>query len=1034
MTGFRTVRNRISPGGPDYEVAVADLANALVALFERTGEAGILDEVVTLLSRQFKSRDREAGRLWVRGWALQTQAELSGDAATIKRAVAACRRALNMTGKSDPAYKDRLSGLGSSLTLRYAMAGYATDLSRAVGFLKAAVARQVDGDPGRAARLSALGNALVLQAGLTGNVAILRCAVGKHRQAVEAADDDDPSRATFLSNLGGALLREYEEDGSRAVLDEAIEHHREAFALTPEGHLGRAPRQANLAAALMACYERTSEQDVLDEVVENYRLAVAGAADQPAYMARFQYGLAGALFRQAERTSDLAGFDEVLDLLEEVLRLTPDRHPNKPNRLAALGSAAFARFREDPADLTQLDDGIAALREGLRLVPPGHTERGRILSNLGGLLDGRFEQTKDVETLREATGFHRQALAATPPGHSEQGKRLSNLVISLIYQSRARDDDSVLDEALDRCHKALRAMPPGDSGHAQTLQALGGAYAQRYNLTHDNEALDEGIKAFREAADDASAPARIRIQAGRDGGQLAGSAGRTDDALRAFASAVRLLDEAAWVGLGREDQERLLGRLTGLPEDAAAMAITTGRLEYAVELLEQGRGVLLVRQLEAPAQHAALRKHAPELADQLAWIQRALDLPGSDDPVGGDELAGRPAEANAAGGRAELARQRDSLIQQIRARPDLQDLVAPPPFSRLAAAAARGPVVIINVSTYRCDALIISGGTVQQVPLPELSASSVTGQTEALLGAVDNAPPGLTPVLEWIWDQIVWPVFSQLGLTGALASGWQAPHIWWCPTGIAAFLPLHAAGRYSADGPGPDSALSMAVSSYTPTLRTLIQLRERPAGPISPVSGPLIVAMPETPGADDLPGAETEASDLANRFSRSTCLSGQSATYAAVTEAMGEHLWAHFACHGVQELRAPSRGRLRLYDEPLTIPQLIALDLNSPSFAFLSACETYRGGTLIPDEGITLASAFQLAGYQHVIATMWSVMITPEIVARHVYDQILTSTDGTTDLDADAAAAALRTAILTMLEESPGIPPRLWAPYIHTGP
>jgi len=245
---------------------------------------------------------------------------------------------------------------------------------------------------------------------------------------------------------------------------------------------------------------------------------------------------------------------------------------------------------------------------------------------------------------------------------------------------------------------------------------------------------------------------------------------------------------------------------------------------------------------------------------------------------------------------------------------------------------------------------------------------------------------------------------------------------------------LHAAGRYPADGPNPDTTLNRAVSSYTPTLRTLIQLRERQAGPISAVTGPLIVAMPQTPGAADLPGAETEANDLASRVSHSTCLSGPMATRAAVTEAMGEHLWAHFACHGVQELLAPSHGRLQLHDEPLTIPQLMALNLKNPSFAFLSACETYRGGTVIPDEGITLASAFQLAGYQHVIATMWSVMITPEIVARYVYDQILTNTDGTTDLDANAAAAALRTAILTLLAESPGITPQYWAPYIHTGP
>ena len=128
---------------------------------------------------------------------------------------------------------------------------------------------------------------------------------------------------------------------------------------------------------------------------------------------------------------------------------------------------------------------------------------------------------------------------------------------------------------------------------------------------------------------------------------------------------MRLLDEVAWTGLDREDQERLLGRLTGLPTDAAAMAIETGRLEDAVELLEQGRGVLLIRQLEAQARYTALRERAPELAERLTWVQSALNLPASSAPVGDDELVARPAGPSAVERRIELARQRDSLIGQI---------------------------------------------------------------------------------------------------------------------------------------------------------------------------------------------------------------------------------------------------------------------------------------------------------------------------------------------------------------------------------
>jgi CHAT domain-containing protein len=40
-------------------------------------------------------------------------------------------------------------------------------------------------------------------------------------------------------------------------------------------------------------------------------------------------------------------------------------------------------------------------------------------------------------------------------------------------------------------------------------------------------------------------------------------------------------------------------------------------------------------------------------------------------------------------------------------------------------------------------------------------------------------------------------------------------------------------------------------------------------------------------------------------------------------------------------------------------------------FAFLSACHTFTGVLSLADEAIRLASAFQVAGYRHVIATLW---------------------------------------------------------------
>jgi CHAT domain-containing protein len=225
------------------------------------------------------------------------------------------------------------------------------------------------------------------------------------------------------------------------------------------------------------------------------------------------------------------------------------------------------------------------------------------------------------------------------------------------------------------------------------------------------------------------------------------------------------------------------------------------------------------------------------------------------------------------------------------------------------------------------------------------------------------------------------------------------------------------------------------VSSYTPSLRTLIQLRQRQPVQEAARSGALIVAMPKTPGLQDLESTTEEAEDIARRSPVHELLAGPSATRDAVAQAMPHHLWAHYACHGSQDLGDPFRGALHLHDGPLSIAQITSLQLPNPVLAYVSACDTSRGGTSIPDEGITLASALQIAGYQHVIATLWQIIgFTATEVAKRLYDQVVTAHEGITKIDGNAVAGALRTAVIRLREESPGMPAMFWAPYIHTGP
>ena len=84
-------------------------------------------------------------------------------------------------------------------------------------------------------------------------------------------------------------------------------------------------------------------------------------------------------------------------------------------------------------------------------------------------------------------------------------------------------------------------------------------------------------------------------------------------------------------------------------------------------------------------------------------------------------------------------------------------------------------------------------------------------------------------------------------------------------------------------------------------------------GPGGPASGrtleaPLVVAMPATPGATDLPDSQREASYLMAGNPDGRALTGPEATRGAVLSAIPLSTWIHFACHGVQERAQPSRA------------------------------------------------------------------------------------------------------------------------------
>jgi CHAT domain-containing protein len=302
--------------------------------------------------------------------------------------------------------------------------------------------------------------------------------------------------------------------------------------------------------------------------------------------------------------------------------------------------------------------------------------------------------------------------------------------------------------------------------------------------------------------------------------------------------------------------------------------------------------------------------------------------------------------------------------------------------------------------------------------------------------------------LEWLWNAVAAPVLDHLGHDAPPPPGRPWPRVWWCPTGPLTLLPLHAAGYHDLDDePAGRTVLDRVVSSYTPTLDALIRTRQPPAGHTATTQRLLLVAMPHTPaspGVDrlpDLPGVDAEAR-VVEQFLHDqhapapTVRIGHQATQEAILADLPGHAYVHFACHGGQRLDQPSASALYLHNGPLTVVDVARLRLAHAELAFLSACQTAIGGIELLDESIHLAAALQLAGYRHVIGTLWTIADQPSPEITHnVYRKLARPAGGNTGtrFDLTDTAHALHAAVRRLREDYPG-KPMIWAPYLHFGP
>ena len=941
-----------------------------------------------------------------------------------------------------------LSNLGLSYQLRFERFGKKKDIDFSIKQHLEAVTSAPDG-PERAVYLHNLGNSYLSRFALFGEVNDVDSAINQHLEALASTLPNSVTRPVFLLGLGLSYRSRFEHFGHVKDVDSSIERLLEAVASIPLDSSKRPGCLSGLGASYYSRFTHFGEVKDIDLAIKHQLEAVTSTPLESVKRAVLLYNLGTSYQSRFSRFSEMKDIDSSIKLLLEAVSSTPLDSPRRPICVDNLGSSYADRFTHS-GDVKDIDQAIKKHLEALASVPIDSHHRSKFLHNLGNSYFRRFRHSRDVKDIDLAIKQGLEAVAfaslADRPGFIND---LANFYRCRFEQLKQVKDITF---AIENFVEAVATIPLDSAQRALCLNNLGLSYLYRFGSNQELTDLEESISNFRLSSLSLKGLPSLRIMGSLQWARLCHKFGNLGSASEAYDQAIGLLPRVAWIGLNAIAQlKELNSSIQMLGCNAAACMIALAQAEdynrqrhlgRAIELLDQGRSILWSQTSNFKRDLEDLRRVDSDLAGDLGNVGKFLAQGCFRDP--NDSLS----ETDAQLYRLYAAKWED-LVHRIRVLPSFHYFLLPSPISTLRTAAAEGPVVIINASEYRCDAVIVpSQGDLVLVPLPDITAAeleSLANQQEEFasrkskpvwIPSKDYSMPSetLEQVLNRTWLLMGEPIAQKLEELGLVVQGSDVSsksRVWWCLTGSLSFLPIHASFPPTKPGITSIGMMDIVVSSYTPTISTLLRAQQRNKLEC-PAFRMLAVGQSSIAGMTPLPGVAEEIEFIQKTLGvEALTLDESKATVDRVAASLPSCSWAHFACHGVQDPDKPMDSGLVMWDRHrLTLSRLAQSSLASAEFAFLSCCESAKGSKQFPNEAMHLAAGLQFIGYRGVIGTMWSVGDKDALsVAKQIYGELFK--DGTGRASTSMAALALHQAVLLLRANN--VPLTRWVPFVHFG-
>ncbi|KAJ7440960.1 CHAT domain-containing protein [Mycena latifolia] len=961
--------------------------NLAASLLDRYGRLGDLQDLKNALDRSQEAVDmiptshrRRATCLQTYGVALRLWNARDGlrDLAHVLRTE---QEAVNSTPLGHVERHIRLMNLGISYSRQYENSIDPADLEKALETLQEAVNSTPTGHPDRAGNLKHLGINLRYRFQRSPDRKDIDKAIEVLQEAVNLTPMGLPLRAELLQALGVSFTCRHEIFGYLDDLEAAIKHAEDALDLPELGQCEKSACLQNLAVGLGYRYKRLGALKDLEAEVQKKQEALDLLPGGNAQRIGCLMSLAISLKNRYQRLGDLQDLELALQRDKEAVDLIPDGHPERGHHLQSLAASYAYRYRR----LNELNDLEAALRinqEAVDLALPGDPHRAGCLQGLALSLMERYHRLDGLNDLETALEKSQEAVRITAIDHRLKAWHLQNLAMLFMTRHQRHKiigERKALNDALQAAQDAVDLTGLGNPDKALRLQTLGNCFRLRYEICKNPEDLKAMRMNYLASFETLTSTPEGSWECAVNWAYFSADS-HPSDCVAAFSAAFHLLPDILWIGNSIPTRHDVIHRLhiEHATSAAAGICIKYSNLPFAVEIMEQGLATTFQQMLQLKTNLDGLHHDQAEKFNQLS-----------------SELYGGTSDDI-----KRVASERNELLEEIRKQPHLEYFLRPKPYSELRHASADGPIVILNSHRNCCDAIIIPDPKSEPVHVPlsavtldmvKLRQAMLTNLLECcnvrsrgdtassrLFGSKEssNTTEGrFSDLLTWVSGDVAGPIYAALEERGI-----RDGRLWWLPTGAFTGLPLHAA-----------CPTNQFIHSYTATLGSLLDARAKKSSNIPARVGVIGVTHTGPGNADFLKGVKPELEKIFSIIPKTQveCLEGPSATVDSVKQCLAACSWAHLACHGTQNVYAPTKSYLKLYGGQLELETILRMQPPNAQVVFLAACKTAMGANELVNQSFHLTGGFIAAGFRGAIGTLWVWMIRTDHSWRGMF--ILTS-------------------------------------------